>query len=156
MHYGLKEALYSFRTYLDSISKTKVNWLDLSDELKDFISKTCNEVTMKYNLHIEADKDYTIKSELARDIKLLVYEIVTNCIKHSNADAISMNCTIKNNQLNLIISDSGICDLAELEVFKGNGIRNMKKRVSRNNGRIMYYISNGSTGLTIEVFLPIA
>jgi ligand-binding sensor domain-containing protein/anti-sigma regulatory factor (Ser/Thr protein kinase) len=155
MHYGLKEALYSFRTYLDSISKTKVNWLDLSDELKDFISKTCNEVTMKYNLHIEADKDYTIKSELARDIKLLVYEIVTNCIKHSNADAISMNCTIKNNQLNLIISDSGICDLAELEVFKGNGIRNMKKRVSRNNGRIMYYISNGSTGLTIEVFLPI-
>jgi hypothetical protein len=156
MRAGLKEALYSFRTYLDSISKTKINWLDLSDELKEFITKSCNEGSIKQNLHFQSDKNYKINGELARDIKLLVYEILTNTIKHSNADAISMTCTLKNNQLQLIFSDSGKCDLAELEVFKGNGIRNMKKRILRNNGRLMYYIAEGSTGLTIEVFLPLA
>jgi signal transduction histidine kinase len=55
----------------------------------------------------------------------------------------------------MTISDSGKCDLSELEVFKGNGIRNLKKRISRNNGRLMYYIPKGETGLTVEVFLPL-
>ncbi len=156
MRAGLKEALYSFRTYLDSISKTKMNWLDLSDELKEFVTKTCNEVSIKQNLLFQSDKNYKINGELARDIKLLVYEILTNTIKHSNANGIALNCTLKNNKLHMTYSDSGKCDLAELEVFKGNGIRNMKKRIVRNNGRFMYYIPEGSTGLTIEVFLPLA
>jgi signal transduction histidine kinase len=56
----------------------------------------------------------------------------------------------------MTFSDSGKCDLSELEVFKGNGIRNMKKRIVRTNGRLMYFIPEGSTGLTIEVFLPLA
>jgi hypothetical protein len=156
MRAGLKEALYSFRTYLDSISNTKMNWIDLSDELKEFVSKTCNEVSIKQNLHFQSDKNYKINGELARDIKLLVYEILTNTIKHANANAIALNCTLKNNQLHMTFSDSGKCDLSELEVFKGNGIRNMKKRIVRNNGRLMYFIPEGSTGLTIEVFLPLA
>ncbi len=152
---GLKEALYSFRTYLDSISKTKCNWLELSDELKEFVAKSCNEVSIESEIDIHSDKNYQLKGELARDIKLLVYEIVTNSIKHSNAKHLTLKCTLKNNQLVLIISDSGECDLSDLEIFKGNGIRNLKKRAARNNGHLKYYISEGQTGLTVEVFLPL-
>lgn len=152
---GLKEALYSFRTYLDSISKTKCAWLDLSDELKEFVSKSCLNAEIEPKVYMHADKDYQLKGELARDIKLLVYEIVTNSIKHANAKQLTLNCSLKKNQFRMIVSDSGKCDLAELEVFKGNGIRNLKKRISRNNGRLMYYIPKGETGLTVEVFLPL-
>jgi two-component sensor histidine kinase len=152
---GLKEALYSFRTYLDSISKTKCTWVDLSDELKEFVSKACQDAAIEPKMEMQADKDYQLKGELARDIKLLVYEMVTNSIKHANAKQLILHCRLKNNQFRMMISDTGKCDLAELEVFKGNGIRNLKKRISRNNGRLMYYIPEGSTGLTVEVFLPL-
>jgi len=152
---GLKEALYSFRTYLDSISKTKCTWLDLSDELKEFVSKSCRNVAIEPKVYMHAAKEYQLKGELARDIKLLIYEIVTNSIKHANAKQLTLNCSLKKNQFRMIISDSGKCDLAELEVFKGNGIRNLKKRISRNNGRLMYYIPKGESGLTVEVILPL-
>jgi hypothetical protein len=152
---GLKEALYSFRTYLDSISNAKCTWLELSDELKEFVSKSCRDAAIEPKMEMKADKEYQLKGELARDIKLLVYEIVTNSIKHANAKQLTLHCSLKNNQFRMIISDSGKCDLAELEVFKGNGIRNLKKRISRNNGRLMYYIPEGDTGLTVEVFLPL-
>ena len=152
---GLKEALYSFRTYLDSISITKCNWLELSDELKEFVSKSCNEASIESEIDIQSDKNYQLNGELARDIKLLVYEIVTNSIKHADAKHLTFECTLKNNQLVLIISDSGQCDLADLEIFKGNGIRNLKKRAARNNGHLKYYITEGQTGLTVEVFLPL-
>ncbi len=152
---GLKEALYSFRTYLDSISKTKCSWLELSDELNEFVSKSCRNAAIEPKIEMQSDIEYQLKGELARDIKLVVYEIVTNSIKHANAKQLSLHCTLKNNQFRMTISDSGKCDLSELEVFKGNGIRNLKKRISRNNGRLMYYIPKGETGLTVEVFLPL-
>jgi signal transduction histidine kinase len=53
------------------------------------------------------------------------------------------------------ITDDGICDLSHLESQKGNGIRNIAKRIRRNNGWVRYFIQEGQTGLTIEIKLPI-
>jgi signal transduction histidine kinase len=66
-----------------------------------------------------------------------------------------LNFVAKNKTLQIHISDNGVCDLDELEVFKGNGIRNIRKRISRNRGRYSYYIAKGSQGLTIEIHLPL-
>ena len=38
---GLKEALYSFRTYLDSLSRQKCALNDLNDELREFVFSSC-------------------------------------------------------------------------------------------------------------------
>jgi two-component sensor histidine kinase len=152
---GLKEAVYSFRTYLDSLSRKKLNLHDLSDELQEFINSISNETTLKiaYNMHFDVDQ--TLRAELFRDIKLSIFEVVTNAIKHSKAANLSISIAQKERRLKIKISDDGFCDLSNLYAMKGNGISNLKKRISRNNGTFTFYIEEEMTGLTVEFNLPI-
>ena len=153
---GLKEALYSFRTYLDSISNKNHSLRDLSDDLKEFITAACADGGIQFKFKMDFEKNYRINRELYRDVKLSVYEIVTNCLKHSQANSITVECKSKNKILTLIISDNGTCDLSLLGTQKGNGIRNITNRAKRNNGFVRHYVKEGETGLTTEIQLPIA
>ena len=152
---GLKEALYSFRTYLDSLSRQKCALNDLNDELREFVFSSCEPVQIKVEFQVETDLNYPLRVELFRDIKLSIYEIVTNCIKHSHADQLSLKFIAKNKVLYIHITDNGICNVNELELLKGNGIRNIRKRINRNKGSYTYYIAKGSQGLTIEIQVPL-
>jgi signal transduction histidine kinase len=153
---GLKEALYSFRTYLDSISNKNHSLRDLSDDLKEFITSACADVGIQFKFKMDFEKNYKINRELYRDVKLSVYEIVSNCLKHSQANSISIECKSENKFLTLIISDNGTCDLSLLDTQKGNGIRNIRNRANRNNGFVRHYVRDGETGLTTEIQFPIA
>ena len=152
---GLTEALYNFRTYLDSISRAKHTWLDLTDELQEFINAACADSEITATVTLDFDKNYILKGELFRDVKLTIYEIVTNALKHSKADNLSVQFKARDNNLRINISDNGICKIHELDALKGNGIRNIKKRIKRNKGTFSYYISEGMTGLSIEINIPI-
>ena len=153
---GLKETLYSFRTYLDSISRQKHTSQDLVDELQEFVSATCTEANLEVSTEVVCETNYVLQSELFRDIKLSVYEIINNSIKHSNATQISMHIIVKNKKLNLLIADNGTCNLSELEILRGNGVRNIKNRVARNKGLLYFYIEEGSQGLTVEINIPVS
>ena len=152
---GLTEALYSFRTYLDSISREKHTWHDLTDELQEFINAASSDANLTATFTMDFDKNYNLDGELFRDIKLTVYEIVTNTIKHSKADNLSLQFNARDNNLRIKISDNGSCQIHELDAMKGNGIRNIKKRIKRNKGDCSYYIPEGMTGLTVEFHIPI-
>lgn len=152
---GLTEALYNFRTYLDSISRVKHTWIDLTDELQEFIHATCTDTEITATVTMNFDKNYILKGELFRDIKLTIYEIVTNSLKHSKANKLSLHFIALDNKINIKISDNGICEILELDAHKGNGIRNIKKRISRNKGNFSYSILEGTTGLTLEIKIPI-
>ena len=152
---GLTEALYNFRTYLDSISRVKHTWVELVDELQEFVKASCSEAGITVDFNVQFDKDYSLRGELFRDVKLAIYEIVTNTIKHAKADHISLSFHLKNKNLEIKISDNGTCNINDLNAMKGNGIRNIKKRITRNHGKYLYYISEGMSGLTIEINLPV-
>ena len=152
---GLTEALYNFRTYLDSISREKHTWLDLTDELQEFIHAACTDTEITATVTMDFDKNYLLQGELFRDIKLSVYEIVTNALKHSKADKLSLHFKARDKKINIKISDNGMCEILELDAHKGNGIRNIKKRISRNKGDFSYFILEGMAGLTIEINIPI-
>jgi len=152
---GLKEALYSFRTYLDSISNKSHSLRDLSDDLKEFITSACADGGLQFKFKMDFERNYPLNRELYRDVKLSVYEIVTNCLKHSNANTLAIECNAENKIFKLSISDNGICSISDLGNRNGNGIRNISNRVSRNKGTIQHFIKQGETGLTTEIELPI-
>ena len=151
----LKELSYSLRTYVDSISSKNHTFQELIDDIKEFVNYTCSFSKITPNININFDKNSIIKGDLYRDIKLTIYEIVNNALKHSNADDISLLFLLKNRKLNLIISDNGKCNISDLDTMKGNGIINIKRRITRNNGKISYFIPIGESGLTIEINLTI-
>jgi len=152
---GLKEALYSFRTYLDSISKKRHSLQDLSDDLKEFITSACSDAGIQFNFKMDFDRNYRLERELYRDVKLSIYEIVSNCLKHSKANLISVVFRAENKMLFIQVLDNGVCNLKNLEEQKGNGIRNISKRAQRNKGYVRHFIQEGQTGLTTEIQLPI-
>ena len=152
---GLKEALYSFRTYLDSISTKSHSLQDLSDDLKEFIASTCVDGGIHFKFIMNFEKNHSINRELYRDVKLSIYEILSNCLKHAKASSIEIVCKSENKILTLILSDNGTCDLSALGTQRGNGIRNINNRAKRNKGFVRHYIKEGETGLTTEIRLPI-
>ena len=152
---GLKEALYSFRTYLDSISRKKHALQQLIDEIKEFVILACSETAISPNITMVLDQNHPIKADLFRDIKLIAYETVTNSIKHSNATQLFIDLSVKNKLLHLVISDSGSCDMKNLDAMRGNGIGNIKKRVRRNNGIVLFYLTKETQGLTIDIKIPL-
>lgn len=153
---GLKEALYSFRTYLDSISNKKHSLQDLSDDIKEFVTSACSDGNIQVKIKITIEKNIGINRELYRDVKLSIYEIITNSMKHSKASYLSIDFTSKNKYLKLLITDNGVCDLKELTEENGNGVRNIANRAIRNKGYVRHSIKDGQTGLTTEIQLPIA
>ena len=124
--------------------------------MKEFVNAACGDGGIQFKFKMDFEKNYRINRELYRDVKLSVYEIVTNCLKHSQANSITVECKSKNKILTLIISDNGTCDLSLLGTQKGNGIRNITNRAKRNNGFVRHYVKEGETGLTTEIQLPIA
>ncbi len=152
---GLREALYNFRTYINSISREKHTLQDLTYELKDFVTTSCADANIQVDFKPKYDLDYTIQGELYRDIKLSIYEIVTNCIKHANANQLSIKFLAIDYRLNILVTDNGFCNISDVESYKGNGIRNIKKRIQRNQGQFKYYVLEGTTGLMIEINLPL-
>lgn len=152
---GLKELSYSLRTYVDSISNKKHTFHELIDDIKEFTNYTCSFSGITPIININFDNNHILKDDLYRDIKLTIYEIINNSLKHSNADKISLLFELKKRKLDIIVSDNGKCNISDLNTMKGNGIRNIKRRITRNNGKISYFIPKGKSGLTIEINLTI-
>jgi signal transduction histidine kinase len=55
----------------------------------------------------------------------------------------------------MIISDFGTFHITDLDERKGNGLRNIKKRVTRNKGCYSYYNTSELGGITVEINMPI-
>lgn len=81
-----------------------------NEMMLEFVSKSCNEAFARISVAAFASQlDPTIE-EIA-DIKTAVSEAVTNCIIHGYENTqgiVKVHCTIKNNDLTIEISDTGI------------------------------------------------
>ena len=152
---GLNEALYSLRVFIDSMSRQKFNLVNLQDEIREFLFSSFHNTSIKFNIEFESGKNYSLSSELYRDIKLCVYEIVTNSIKYSNCNLFFIEIKSEHKMLYLDLKDDGyVTNLDQLSI-KGNGIKNIKKRVKRNNGQCLFYINNNKNGLAIQIKIPV-
>jgi signal transduction histidine kinase len=134
---SLKDALFSLRTFMDSLSGKRGYLSDLLIELKEFISVSFRGATISAQLSTENIDNIWLSSELYRDIKLCMYEAIQNTLKHSNASEFKVKIYQKNKRLLIEISDNGETNLSleELE-DKGNGFRNFQKRTNRHKGSV--------------------
>lgn len=86
-----------------------------------------------------------LKSETRRNIFLCVKEALNNVIKHANATSVELEVHIKNNKLVIRIKDNGSGYPAiPCEQLVGNGISNIKRRMSAINGTYKFFNNNGA------------
>lgn len=152
---GLKEALFSIRTYMDSLSREKSKTSMLCVEITEFLQLNYSNSKTDITSAFKIKEDRLIPNTLFRDIKLCIYEIVNNAQKHSKCKNLEIKIIEDKAGLTLKIQDDGILtDIKKLSSSK-NGIRNIKKRVARNNGKIKFNINEStSQGLQITMQFP--
>lgn len=153
---SLKEALFSLRTFMDSLSGKKGYLSDLLIELKEFASLSFRGTKISAQLTAEKIENIWLSAELYRDLKLCMYEAIQNTLKHSYASKFEVRIYQKKSTLFLEICDNGKTNikLDELE-DKGNGFSNFQKRTKRHNGSVKIELigENKSVHLLFEFSL---
>ncbi|MCF6280563.1 MAG: tetratricopeptide repeat protein [Flavobacteriaceae bacterium] len=85
------------------------------------------------------------------NIYRIIQELVTNSIKHAEAQMINVQLSVQENAIQLTVEDDGKgFDISKLEA-KGIGISNMKHRVSFLNGEIDFTSNNEGTFVNILI-----
>ena len=147
---GLQEALLSLRSFMESLYRKEISTPDLKDEISEFILKSFSGSSVTPEIHFNLGSLQKVNPELFRDVKLCIYEIITNFMKHSQGKHFTIRIEIEKRQLVIRTTDDGILsEVSELN-SKGNGIRNIQNRVLRHNGMLIFDI-NMPSGLKTEL-----
>jgi signal transduction histidine kinase len=102
---------------------------------------------------VEGEKQLpnSVEAELYR----IAQEALNNCVKHSQADRISVHIKYSDKIFSMQISDNGIgFDTKSITQSSGMGLRGMKERVKRINGGIEV-LSKPGEGTTLQVKVDI-
>lgn len=151
----LNESLFSLRAYINTMNYTTFSFRKLTDEIKEMVNALLNITGVTHEVTEKCDGDYQIKGELFRDIRLCLYEIISNTLKHSRAGNISIYVTAHNHVLTIFTRDDGVLkDVAALGQ-KGNGMKNLRKRVTKHHGTIEFNTPKQGSGLGIKMRFPL-
>jgi len=128
--------LASMINYLKSYSNT---FLEDNDINLDFSST-------------KIDNDIIVSGLARRNFYLVLKEALNNVVKHSQATKAVIEIRLQQNILEIIINDNGIGMPIEKPAF-GNGLNNMKERITRIGGDFSIISSQQGTSITLQYLL---
>lgn len=101
----------------------------------------------------EINPDKKINIEQVHDIYLLFKEYLSNVIKHSNADNLTIFVFKRKSDLVLLFEDDGV-GFDVQQTFKGNGLNNINKRTKVWKGNVSIQSTKGN-GTVCEILIPL-
>lgn len=124
---------------------------EFSIQLKDFGEMLFDGSAIQFKCNLEIHDNILLKPNIVRDLLLIMKEIMTNVLKHSNATEAQLNIKQCGPHLLFMVKDNGIGIEKNIQ-GKGNGMKNIKYRTLRCNGELFVKNKNGSLiGIRIKV-----
>lgn len=90
-----------------------------------------------------------ISTELRRNLFLCLKEAVNNVYKHSGADCLNLSFSQEKNNFIMKITDNGTGIPGSLQ--EGNGLRNMRRRMTEQKGEFRYLSGSPGTCLLFKI-----
>ena len=88
----------------------------------------------RLNIHVNIADDYTVDDpKLAQTMLRCSQELITNCIKHAQADNLWLEFTKDNDTISITIKDDGIGH--KKNILEGNGLTGIRERVKQHYGK---------------------
>lgn len=145
MNVSMREMLWS----LNSVNDTLGSFIDYAILYTgNFLKKTkivllseCEDITA----------ETPVSTEMRRNLFLCLKEAVNNVYKHSHADTLKLSFSQEKNNFSMKISDNGIGIQDELP--KGNGLRNMKRRMNELSGECHISSEKPGTCLVFKIII---
>jgi signal transduction histidine kinase len=106
------------------------------DRMKDFLIDNFEDRELKFKFeHDSFDEKNKIAPDIRQNMYLIFKEAVTNAVKHSNGNLVSVELRQSKGTLILNVHDNGVVDQTSIK-SSGLGLSNMKMRAERINAEI--------------------
>lgn len=145
-----KETIVELRDTIWAMNTSEISFEDLEIRINNYVEKA-KEAKENISFSFAIDEDLQpqkLTSVQGMNIYRTIQEAVNNAIKYAEASVISINAKKEGNQIKITIQDNGI-GFDEKTVEKGNGLKNMQKRIEEIGGEISFLSSNEGTNITI-------
>lgn len=126
-NFGLARAVRSFITKLNTLDKPKIKLISNIDELR-----------FPYNIEVVLYR--------------VICELISNSLKHANANVIQIELIRENKQICMNYSDDGIGydEQLTIESDKGQGFSNIRSRIRSLNGNYRFHSKKGE-GVQVQI-----
>lgn len=122
--------------------------------LRQYAANYLEQTGIEAIFEIQEDfAEIKLRSELRRNLFLVVKEALHNIVKHSKANQVLISLKLQNHVLNLCIKDNGIGFEPNANTIWGNGLKNMPMRIRNTGGSIQI---NSSLGQGVEILIHIS
>ncbi len=138
LYEGTKDFIWAIDPRKDSLYELIIRLKDFGDELFED-----SDVYFEVSGLDDSLKTMNLTTEWKRHLSLIIKEGMNNALKHGMSTRISINSTIKNDELELTLTDDGRGFAPELS-GKGNGLRNMRQRAEKLSAKIVVESSPGN------------
>ncbi|MEE9450890.1 MAG: two-component regulator propeller domain-containing protein [Ignavibacteriaceae bacterium] len=109
---------------------------DLIIKLKDSYNEFLNTVGISFQVkNIDKTDDVHLPMDYKQNLLMMFKEAINNAIKHSNCKKITLDANVRNDVIELILTDDGI-GIDDHTNKSGNGITNMENRAKKLGGRM--------------------
>jgi signal transduction histidine kinase len=116
----------------------------LGSYLCQMVSQMCDRTQYHCRLHVsDLPQERQVSSQVRHNITLSVKEAVHNVIKHARGSEITMVMRLNNQVLEIEIKDNG-CGFQPANAARGNGLTNMRQRMSDIGGDCSILSESGS------------
>ena len=148
-----KSTIIELRDTIWAMNKSEITFEDLEARIHNFIEKAQEA---KEDIHFNFDVDPSLKnikftSVEGMNLYRTIQEAINNSVKYANPNNISISIAPTENTISITIADDGIgFDMEQVEW--GNGIHNMRKRIT-DNGGLFEIMSAKKAGTKISIQL---
>lgn len=152
---SLNAALFSLRVFIHTIAKRVLFLQNLMDEIADLLTKAFSAEDFHLEWSFRQDRSYVVSPELYRDVKLVMFELANNVMKHANATNLKVQAEASAGHLLITVEDNGSASIVPEEGSQGNGLRNIRRRVARHQGSAEVRINPAGHGFRITISVPL-
>lgn len=147
----LADTLYSLRAFITSFSQQRVTLADLQDDLKELTLKYAKPCLVMVSSTKKPSEQIVLSNELFRDIKLSVYELINNNVKHSSSPSCQISIETDGKLLLLNYIDPAVSETSAQQPSGGYGYNNLRKRAQRNGGQFEWINLPQNGGFQIKL-----
>ncbi|MBT2692505.1 sensor histidine kinase [Bacillus sp. ISL-55] len=142
----LKDVQQTARTALNEVRKmvAEMRGIRVRDELIH-VSQMLKAAEIKF---IGDEEEFNLNnvSLLSENIlSMCLKEAVTNVVKHSKASTCSISIKQTEKELVAEVSDNGVGDITDEDLYKGSGLHGMRERLEFVNGTLDIFSKDGTT-----------
>lgn len=147
-----KETIVELRDTIWAMNSNEISFEDLEIRINNYIEKA-KEAKDQISFSFAFDpvlKAQKLTSIQGMNIYRTIQEAMNNAIKYAEASVVFINAKEVGNQTKITIQDNGI-GFDEKTIEKGNGLKNMQKRIEEIGGE--FHLSSSNEGTRIEILL---